>query len=153
MQERRAVRIDASFGVARRAAGVTHCRRRALVELGPVKYRWFRGDDLFVSKHLARRIKSGRVARPYDDVTFDSLQVPGHAREQRDDRVVDDDYAVLGMVDDVRELFGKESQVEGVKHGSHAGNCEVGFEMFLGVPAKGADSIALLDANPFERRR
>src|SRR5882672_9176727 len=101
MQERRAMRIDYSFGIAGRSAGVTHGGRRALVELGPVKYRWFRGDDFFVSKHLARRIKSGRVARAYDDVTFNSLQVPSHAREQRDDRVVDDDYAILGMVDDV----------------------------------------------------
>ena len=56
--------------------------------------------------------------------------------------------AVLGVVDDVGQLLGREPDVERVQHGPHAGDGEIGLEVALVVPAEGADAVARLDAEP-----
>ncbi len=81
------------------------------------------------------------------------LELRTHLREQRHERVLDDHDAVLGVVGDVRELLGKEADVERVQHRAHRGHREVRLEMLLRVPAEGRDAIAGGDAEPRERRR
>ena len=70
------------------------------------------------------------------------------AGQQRDERGVDDDAAVLGVVDDVGQLLGREPDVERVQHRSHGGDGEIRLEVALVVPAEGADAVTLLDAQP-----
>ena len=70
------------------------------------------------------------------------------AGQQRNERGVDDDAAVLGVVDDVGQLLGREPDVEGVQHRAHGGNGEVRLEVALVVPAERADAVPRLDAQP-----
>ena len=61
--------------------------------------------------------------------------------------------AVLGVVDDVGQLLGREPDVQRVQHRPHAGDGEVGLQVALVVPAEGADPVALLDAEAGQGRR
>src|SRR5437868_7222759 len=81
---------------------------------------------------------------------LNTLQLWGNPRQQRHQRVVNDDDAVFSVVDDVAELFGKEPQVERVQHCAHAGNSEVGFEVLLSIPQEGADAVAPAYAQSFQ---
>jgi hypothetical protein len=78
-------------------------------------------------------------------------QLVAHLGEQWDDRRVDDDHAVLGVIDHIRQLVGEQTNVEGVQHRTHARHGEVGLEMGLVVPHERADAIALLHAQPAQR--
>ncbi len=77
---------------------------------------------------------------------LDGFQIRSYASEERHQRVVYDDCAVFGVIDDVSELIREQSQVERVQHRAHRRNREVGFHMFLLVPAERAYSIAFADA-------
>jgi hypothetical protein len=57
------------------------------------------------------------------------------------------------VIDDVCQLLGKEPEIQSVQHRAHAGDGEIAFHVFLRIPAKGADPVAPLDAQPLERGR
>ena len=140
-----AVRVDDALGAARRPARVTHGRGRALVEVGPGEAGLLGGEQPLVGERLAE----GRgVPLPHHDDGLDRLQVVLDARQQRNERGVDDDAAVLGVVDDVGQLLGREPDVQRVQHRSHAGDGEIRLEVALVVPAEGADAVTRLDAEP-----
>ena len=137
------VRVDDTLGVAGRPARVTHGCGGPLVELGPVEARLLGGEQPLVGKSLAE----GRgIPLPHHDDGLDGLQVVLDGGQQRDERGVDDDATVLGVVDDVGQLVGREANVERVQHRAHGGDGEIGLEVALVVPAERADAVALLDA-------
>jgi len=83
----------------------------------------------------------------HDDV-LDRGELIEHIRQQRDERLVDKDHLVLGMVDHVDQLLGEQANIERVQHGSHAGHGEVGLHVSLVVPHECADAITRPDAQP-----
>ena len=54
--------------------------------------------------------------------------------EHIEQRLVDDDHLVLGIIDDVDELLGEQAGVQGVDDRTHGGNREVQLEVFALVP-------------------
>ena len=97
----------------------------------------------------ASRSAVGRVG-PGDDDVGDGLEVRQLRRQQPDQRVVDDDDPVLGVVGDVDELLGEEPDVEGVEHRAHRRDREVGLEVLDVVPLEGRDPLVAGDAEPTE---
>ena len=84
----------------------------------------------------ASRGRPGCV-RAGDEHVLHGLQLRQVRREQADQRVVDDDDLVLGVVGDVDELLGEQPDVQRVQHGAHRGDREVGLEVLGVVPLEG----------------
>ena len=137
-----AVRVHDALGVAGGAARVAHGRGGALVEHGPVEAGLLGGQQPLVGEGLPE----GRgVALAGHDDGLDGLQLVLDGGQQRDQRGVHDDEAVLGVVDDVGQLIGGEPDVERVQDRPHGGDGEVGLEVALVVPGEGADPVPRLD--------
>ena len=80
----------------------------------------------------------------HEDV-LDGLHLRQHPRQQRHQRVVDDDDLVLGVVGDVHQLLGEEPDVERVQHGLHRRDGEVALEVLLVVPLERRDPVTVRD--------
>ena len=72
--------------------------------------------------------------------------------QERQQRGVDDDDVVLGVVGDVDQLLGGEPDVEGVQHGAHGGHREVGLEVLGVVPHEGRHPLVAVDAEVVAQR-
>ena len=70
--------------------------------------------------------------------------------QRLDQRAVDEDDAVLGVVDDVDDLLGEQADVQRVQHGAVGGHREVELEVALRVPGEGRDALAALHAEALE---
>ena len=150
VQPRRAVRVDDALGVARRARGVTHDRGGALVELGPLEAGLLGREEGLVVDRLAEHAASS--SGPW---TMMCLTVGIWSRtfaKRRDQRSVDDDDRVLGVVDDEGQLFGEEPDVERVQDGAHARDGEVGLHVRLVVPHERRHAVTGLHAEFAQRR-
>ena len=145
-----AVRVHDALRVAGGAARVAHGGGGALVELGPLEARLLGRQQPLVGQGLAE----GRgVALARHDDRLDGLQLVLDGGQERDQRGVDDDEAVLGMVDDVGQLLGREPDVEGVQDGPHGRDGEIGLQVTLIVPAERADPVPRLDPEAGEGGR
>lgn len=136
--------------VAGGAAGVTDRGGRALVEWLADGSRPGLGEDLL---DRDRPLAEGGAVTTDDDEALDRRQPVGDRGELVDQQLVDQEEAVLGVVDDEGDLVGEEPDVDGVQHRPHAGHGEVGGEMIGVVPAVGADDVTLGDAESFEADR
>ncbi len=150
MQVGRAVAVDDALGPAGGAARVAHRRRLPLVEIGPVEALVRAGEQLFVAQ---RARQPGAVSVADDDEVLDPIELVRRARQHRHQARVDDDEAVARVLDEIGHLLGKEPEVDGVQHRAEPGYRQVGFEVLLRVPRKGAHAIADGDTEPAQRRR
>lgn len=66
--------------------------------------------------------------------------------EQRDERGIDDDHAVFGMVGHVDQLFREQADVEGVQDGAHRRYREIRLEVFGVVPHERRDTLVAVHA-------
>ena len=151
VQIHRTVTVERALGMACRATGVTEphglvltlhppailivrCRHQGLVIMDP-----------------ARKFGRGRALLAVEEHEMvDPADLLAQAFHQRQQRCVDEDHLVLGMVDDVGQLIRKEANVEGVYDRACARRAEVEFNMLVVVPSKGADSVAGLHTQSFE---
>ena len=132
-----------SGGCRPRPSGCRWCRRcsRAAAASfsstsGQSKARRPAGEQVVPAVHRRRRrAASGAevAAADHHDVPHGG-QVAEHPGQQRDQRRVDDDHPVLGVVGDVDELLGEEPDVERVQHRAHARHREVGHQVLGVVP-------------------
>ena len=97
--------VKDALRVARRAAGVAERGGSAVVDLGVVEPALLGGQQLLVAQDVGG--ERACVAVADHDVALDALERAGHGREQPDERVIENDDPVLGMVDDVGELLGE----------------------------------------------
>jgi hypothetical protein len=81
-----------------------------------------------------------------DDHPLERAAGRDHLVEQRDQHVVHDDDAVVGVVGDVGDLGGGKPQVERVGDRARQRDPEVGLEVLAVVPHQGRHAIALGDA-------
>jgi hypothetical protein len=81
------------------------------------------------------------------------LEVPGivEALEHLEQRLVDDDRAVLGIVDDEADLIAVQPRVERVQHSAHGGYREVQLHVLGLVPHERGHRVPLLDPQAGER--
>ena len=158
VQPGRPVAVDHALGVAGGATRVAHGGRVTLVDLGPVEGVRLAGDQVVVQHDLLAggaegvEVRRGGVGTGHQDVG-DGLELRQLLGEQRDERVVDDDDAVLGVVGDVDELVGEEPDVERVEHRSHRRDREVGLEVLGVVPHEGRDPLVAVDPESAQRVR
>ncbi len=82
------------------------------------------------------------VAGADEDHVLDAGELVGDSGHERNQGVVHHEDLVLGVVDDVDELFGEQPDVERMKDGAHGAAREICFEMLLAVPAKRRDTVA-----------
>ena len=87
----------------------------------------------------------------HDHDVLHGLEVGPHALDDRQQVEIDEDHLILGMVGDVGHMVGRQTRIDGVQHGAQAGDAEIELEMAMGVPSKGADAIAELDAQTLQR--
>ena len=149
VQVHRTMAVGDTLRIARGAGGVAHRSRTALIDARPFERRSRGGDQVLVRDRLA---EAGRLPRADHDHLLHARAAPDDRREERGERVVDDDDAILCVVDDLRELRRWEAKVERVQHRAHAGDREVGLDVLLVVPAERADSISGRDAKSLQCR-
>jgi hypothetical protein len=68
--------------------------------------------------------------------------------DQRDEREVEADDAVAGVVHDVDQLVVEQPRIDRVDHGAHPGHRVVELEMPVAVPRQRAHTVAVADAAP-----
>ena len=139
---------DDALGIARGAARAAHGGGRALVDVRPREARLLRGDELLVAKRIRQRIY---VAIADDDEGLHRRELRRDRREEKDQRSVDEDDAVLCVIDDVGDLLGEEPQVERVQDRAHSRNGEVRLLVRLVVPREGRHTVARTYAQSSQR--
>ena len=132
-----------------RARGVAHGRGLALGQVEGI----VRGLDVGDQGLVVVGPRNRRAAYVVDD---DDV---AHATDLRSDllpqgpqRLVDDQDPVKGVLRNIRDVVGKETQVEGVQDRSHAGRRDVDLEMLLMVPAQGRHSFVVPDPETAQGR-
>ena len=80
---------------------------------------------------------------------------PGHAGasflDQRQEREVEEDQPVAGMVDDVGELVVEQPRVDRVDDRAHPRYAVVELEVAITIPGERSDAVARSDAQPGQR--
>ena len=147
------MRVRDTLRVAGRARRVAHRRGLAFVDVGPWELVGLARDELGVAgdRHVGAEHRDVAVA--HDDQLLDVLEVGQHLGEERRERVVEDDDLRRAVVHDVRELFGKEPDVQRVEHRAHRGDREVHLHVLLRVPHERGHAIARLHTELRERVR
>src|SRR3989449_8452739 len=137
VKDDRSVRIHDTLRSAGRAGRVAHRGSLALVEL------WIRdrlrvrtGEELLVADRPRGRLPA---VLDHDDVL--DPHVGAELLEQRQERVVDDERAVLGVVHDVREVTRMQTRVNGMQDVARERYSEVRLEMLVLVPAESRDAV------------
>ena len=83
----------------------------------------------------------------------DVVEVPCRPEgfEHLEQRLVDDDHLVLGIVDDVGELVGEQPGVQGVDDRAHRGDREIQLQVLALVPQQRGHRVSLADAERGQR--
>jgi hypothetical protein len=152
VQHGRAVRVDDALAAAGGARRVAHGDGVVLVVSGVDERVGVRiREEAFVVEMPCRRID--RCARERHDDDFLEGVRCGELAVQRQQDVVDDQEAVVGIGGDPAELVGRQAQVERVHHAPGGGDAEVALEVGVMVPAQRRDAIARAQAETLQRRR
>ena len=154
VQDRRAVRVDDALRVAGGAARVTHRGGLVLVldhrELRPAR----RPPAAPRSRARAgRRGSPRRHAVVHHDHVLDRLEAVDQRPEDLQQRAVDEDDLVLGVVGDVDDVVREQADVERVQDAAAARRGEVELEVAGGVPGERADAAVRGDPERVEHGR
>src|SRR5207245_9935463 len=106
------------------------------------------GEELLVADRARGRL---RAVLDHDDVL--DPHVGAELLEERQERVVDDEHAVLGVVHDVRELTRMQTRVDGVQDVAGERYSEVRLEVLVLVPAQRRDAVTTPQIELLERDR
>jgi hypothetical protein len=123
-----------------------------LVEPGPGETRIALGDQRFVADEIGKPRPGRHVAFVgHHDIALDLRQARAQAFEKRNERQVEEQPAVLGMVDDIGQLIGEQPRIERVHDDAHAHEPVPDLGMAVGIPRHRPDHIAGADAEPAGR--
>ena len=86
------------------------------------------------------------VAGADHDVMRHIGQRARHFGEHRNQRAVDDDDPIVGVIDHEGELLGKQPDVEGMHHRPHGRDGQVALQVLLVIPGEGANPLVAADA-------
>ena len=110
-------------------------------------------------RRAAPRSRGGRREVPTgapengNTITFSNAVLVGELAIERQQDVVDDEEAVLGVGGDPADLVGRQAQVERVHDAAGGRDAEVALEVGVVVPGQRRDAIALLQAELRAGRR
>ena len=144
--------VDDALRIAGRAARVTHARRTVFVVDGELD-RVGRGQAAPRSRAVRGRCRSaGMSPLPSSIITrcFSRSNVGSSGASSAEQRPIDEDHLVVGVVDDVGELLGEQPDVERVQHSAGARRGEVQLEVAGGVPRERGDTTVGRDAEVVE---
>ena len=129
------MRIHHTFGVARGAAGVTHAGCLILISNVPL-HRLGLLQQRFILMNLHTRNTCGNVslAVVHEHQVFHGGERRHQRLENRPQRRVTEDHFVFCVIDDVRELLRKQTEVQGVKHTAGAWCREIQLQVSSRVP-------------------
>ena len=151
VQERRTVGVDDALRISRRAARVTHARCSVFVVDSELDGVGGREQLLVIEEFVA--VEVGRdvaLAVVHQHEVLQVLERGQQRGEQAEQRTVDEDHLVVGMVDDVGELLGEQPDVERVQDAPGARGGEVELEVAGGVPGEGGNTAVGGDAETVE---
>ena len=130
--------IDNAFRVARGAARVAHRGGTVFVDLVPFSRLSICQQVLVVQKFVTGEIIGNVACTVVHQHEVSHPFKRGQQRsEQTEKGTIDEDHFVIGMVDDVGELFGKQPNVQGVQHPSRARRSEIQLKVPCRIPCKG----------------
>ncbi|MGY4409885.1 hypothetical protein ACVWW4_001621 [Bradyrhizobium sp. LB7.1] len=133
---------------------VTDRGRRFFVELRPGEAGVvLSSQKLLVAMDVGKLGFRHSLARGHHDKGLDRLELRRDRLHDRQRGAVDEQNPVLGVVDDVDELFGKQPRVDGVQHVAHARRGIEHLEVTVRIPRQCTDAVAGLHAEPLQRQR
>ena len=122
-----------------------------LVELRPFKDITLCCHKIFVAQYVGligiRHMLPGRHNHP----ALNPRALAGDALNQGPKIGVEKHVAILGVVDDVDNLLGKQPWIDGVTNKSRAGRTVVGFHVPVVVPCQGGDAVTALQLPALHR--
>ena len=130
--------VDDTLRIARGSGRVTHACGLVFVGDGREVDRLFGGKEVFVVEQCV----AGKILR---DITFAIVhqhEMPEvrerrkERREERQNRTVGENHFIVGVIDDVRQLLGEQTDVQRVKNPAGARRGKVELEMPRCVPRK-----------------
>ena len=146
VQHQLAVAEVHALGHAGGAGGVEGGGPGVLVEIGELELGRGRGQEGLVfagepDAALRRLVQVGEQDEPFDrvDAALDLL-------DHRQELVVDEQVVVLGVVDGVEYLLGRQADVDGVQHRAEHGHGEKAFQVAVAVPVHHRHRVAGPDA-------
>ena len=146
MQHQRPMRIENALGLPRRSRRIAHRGRAALVVQVGERLRLRRREQRLV---VDRPFGNDAILRHDDDVL--ERHSTRELLERRPEHIVDDRDTIAGVVGDVGQVVGMETQVERMQHEPRCRQAEVRFEVTLMIPRERGDAIAGLESEPAER--
>ena len=152
VQHRRAMRIDDALRSPRRSRRVAHGDRVVLVVRGRHERLAVRiGEQRLIVEQAGGGV-DGCAGEGKDDDLLERMLGRELAIERQQD-VVDDEEAVVGVARDPADLVGREAQVERVHDAAGGRDAEVALEVRVVVPGQRRDAVALLQAELAQHRR
>jgi hypothetical protein len=140
--------IDHALGPAGGAGRVAQPERRLLGDVARRVAIRLAADQLFVADQVGQA-RTRHVAENHD--VLDLRERRCEVLERGDLIRVDEDRAVVGVLDDVGEIFERQPDVERVEHPPGARHREVALEVAVVVPRQGGDPLPGRDAERVER--
>ncbi len=149
VQINRPVAVHHSLGIARSPGRVAHRGRRSFVEHWPLHLGLFGSQQFLVAQILLRH--SRRLSD--HDHLLHRAKIFRNPHQQGHHWRIHENDPIPAVVDDERQLFRKQAQVQRVDHRPHARHRVVGLEMLLRVPAESTHPVPLPDAQPRQGAR
>ena len=137
--------VDHALRFAGGPRGVAHSRRIALIDLRPGIAGGTAAEEVLIGQHRLE-LAIGRRAIRHDDEVLYPFDVVGDPLQGRQDRGVDENHRVLGIVDHVLQVLREEPGIQRMQDGSGTGDREIQLQMPVVVPCQGADPVASTDA-------
>ncbi len=156
-RRREAVEKDAAMGVdhalrmPRGARRVTHARGVGLIDPRPLGHRPGLRHQRLVVQRAGRDLGVGSV--PHHDDVPDAPEISPDRLEDGPEARIDDQDLVLGVVDDVGDVLGRQPEIDGVEHGAHQRRREVHLQVAVRVPRQCAHPVARPDPKGGQRSR
>lgn len=111
------------------------------VQFRQLSHRLGRGQEILVLG-LAAQAETLTATFSHDHEALDALAVLLHRRQLLGQRFVDEDHAVFGVIDQIRQLIGGQPDVQHVQHRAQARHGEVKLQVLIAVPGKRGHAVA-----------
>ncbi|CAB4661068.1 unannotated protein [freshwater metagenome] len=140
--------IHDTFGIAGGATCVTHTCCLIFVDIRRPHCRRRLGKQCLILVDFKTGNCIGHF--PLAVIHKDQMLHRGKRREkwlnQREDRRINEDHFIFCMINDVGQLFGKQTNVERVQHATTTGSRKIQLQMALSVPCKRGHTAVLRDS-------
>ena len=121
---------------------VTECAGTVFIDIGPIELIALPFHQCFVAVHILDRCLRHVLGRSHDDPSLHAGALWRNFFDERPEVWIQEYVLVLGVIDDVDNLLGKQSRINRVTNIAGAGARVIGLEMPIVVPSQRCDAIA-----------